>query len=381
MLLTRSYITNITVQWYKIVFLSMVLFCLTHSAGRAQILTDSIEVNQIKKCMGYIYNFRFSEGENISNELRTKYPDSPVPSLIRGMIIYWKNFPLLPGSPERQLFEDELFGSIHKCEAKGHHGDDVEFLLTDLCARGLLLLFYSDNEMNKEVFPLAGSTYRLIRESFHYTDVYPDFLFFTGLYNYYRERYPELYPIYKPFAIFFPRGDAEKGLNELQTAASESIFLSAEASYFLAWIYAVYENDFTKSLDYSTSLHGKYPDNISYQADFIKSLLLEKRYDEAEKLVSLFGSRSDNNYFKAQLLVFNGILQEKKYHDLKSAAQYYDSGLKAISSFGVYGNEYAAYACFGLSRFYDSEKSNDLTRKYRKMAFDYAESHEMNFEN
>lgn len=381
MLLNKYTEIKISGSGMKFIITLIFLSCMTHSVVRSQILKDSTEIRRIKQCIGYIYNFRFTEGEEICNQLSASYKENPVTPLIRGMIIYWQNYPLLPDSEARNSFEAELHKSIDICESKEHNGDEVEYLLANLCARGLLLLFYSDNDINKEVFGLAGSTYRLIRQSFHYTDVYPDLYFFTGLYNYYREKYPELYPIYKPLALFFPRGDSDKGLKELQTAAKESIFLSAEASDFLAWIYAVYENDFNKSMGFSMSLHEKYPDNISYQADYIKSLLLDKKYAEAEKLVSEFGNKSGNSYFQAQLSVFNGIIQEKKYRNIKMAVQYYDTGLKSLTLLGAYGNEYAAYACFGLSRFYNSEKSADLTKKYRKMAINLSESRKINFDN
>ena len=65
------------------------------------------------------------------------------------------------------------------------------------------------------------------------SSVYPDFYFFTGLYNYYREAYPEAHPIYKVLAFLFPRGDREKGSAELQNAGANSIMLKAEAYSFL----------------------------------------------------------------------------------------------------------------------------------------------------
>ena len=63
---------------------------------------------------------------------------------------------------------------------------------------------------------------------------YSDFYFFTGVYNYYREAYPEAYPVYKPLALLFPKGSKTKGLEDLLIASKNSIFLKAEAFSFLS---------------------------------------------------------------------------------------------------------------------------------------------------
>jgi hypothetical protein len=331
--------------------------------------------------MAHIYNYQFSEAKEICNQLGAAFPDSPVPPLIRGMIIYWKNFPLLPSSPDRDSYESELNLSISISEKNpAQPEDEAEYLLADLCARGLLLVFYSDNDMSSEVIPMAAGTYHLLMESFQYESVFPDFCFFTGLYNYYREKYPKLHPVYKAFALLFPAGDANKGIAELQKAYSEGIVLDAEAGSFLSWIYSGYEYDYKESLIYSRLLYEEYPGNSSYLANYIKFLLFVKQYDEAEELISSAGSRMNNAFFKAQITVFKGILKEKKYMDMSAASEYFREGLNGLAPFGDFGNEYSAYACYGLSRVFVADKTGDQKRKFHKEANRLAEFRHMNFE-
>jgi len=68
--------------------------------------------------------------------------------------------------------------------------NEAEYLLIDLCSRGLLLEYYANNDLNMDIIPLAKETYHGIRLAFNITAFYSDFYFFTGLYNYYREAYP-----------------------------------------------------------------------------------------------------------------------------------------------------------------------------------------------
>jgi hypothetical protein len=354
--------------------------CLSIGTLNAQILHDTTSFNLIKKGIDYIYNFRFKEANEVYNKLNQSYPGHPVGYLFRGIITYWKNYPLLPSSPERINYESDMRKCIELCEAKHNASDESEFLLANLCARGMLLLFYADNDLSMEVFPLATSTYPHLRRSFDFTSVYNDFYFFTGLYNYYREAYPEAYPLYKTFAFIFPKGDKAKGLKELQTAAKNSIVLKAESASFLSLIYLSFENNYKEASHYSGYLHKLYPANIQYLASYIKSLLLIKQYDEAERLIKTNEAVTTNSYFQAQLSIFKGILQEKKYMNPESAQQFYNSGVRSMNQFGEYGYEYIAYAYFGLSRIYATKGDIKSNKIFRKKALEKADFKKVDFD-
>jgi tetratricopeptide (TPR) repeat protein len=341
---------------------------LTGSSLQAQILKDTTSINLIKKGIDYVYNFKFNDAHEIWREINKLYPGNPVGYLFKGMITYWENYPLLPSSVACVTFEADLHTCIELCEKNKTPALEAENLLANLCARGFLLLFYTDNDLSIEVFPLATSTYQYIRRSFNFTSDYSDFLFFTGLYYYYREVYPEAYPIYKPLAVLFPKGDRVKGLKQLLTVANNSIVLKAESFSFLSGIFLSFENNFQQATHYSKSLHDLYPDNLEYLGAYIKNLLLIKQYDEAEKEMRWVNTNLSNSYFQAQISIFKGILQEKKYHDIKKAQQFYIEGAREMSLFGSYGNEYAAYAYFGLSHISDISGDKYYKKMYRKLA-------------
>jgi hypothetical protein len=333
----------------------------------------------VKEGIGNIYNLRFNSAREDCRKLDLAYPGHPVIYVLKGMITYWENYPLLPTSPSRVSFENDLRRCIQLCDGKHDPADATEFLLANLSARGLLLLFYSDNDLNKEVVPLAISTYKYIRRSFDYTSVYNDFYFFTGIYNYYTQAYPEAYPAYKPVALLFPRGDKIKGLSDLETAATTSILFKAEASLFLSEICLSFENNYDKAYEHSKYLHELYPSNIQYLSIYIKNLLLIKRYDEAESHIALADTSSNNSYFKAQLAIFNGILQEKKYHNNKEAEQFYLKGTNEMSAFGYFGKEFSAFGYFGLSRISKLNGDNDSSKSYLKKALELADFKDVNF--
>jgi hypothetical protein len=353
---------------------------LSISSLTGQILKDTTSINLIKKGIDYIYNFQFNNAYKVGAELKKLYPGHPLVYLFRGMIIYWENYPLTTTSPTRISFEEDMYKCIELCNNNKDKTAEAEILLVNLCARGLLLLFYTDNDLSFEVFPIASSTYQCIRRSFDFTTRYSDFYFFTGVYNYYREAYPEAHPVYKTLAFLFPKGSKVKGLEDLRIVAKNSIMFKAESYSFLTQIFLSFENNYQQATFYSKSLHTVYPDNPEYLGSYIKNLLLIKQYEEAEKEIASSVSYLKNTFFQAQVTIFNGILQEKKYHDNRQAKQFYTKGIKDISIFRSYGNEYAAYAYFGLSRI--SEINGDIDSKimYRKLALKLADFKNIDFD-
>jgi hypothetical protein len=347
---------------------------------KAQLLKDTTTLNLVKEDIDYIYNLQFDKAREVYSGIVRLYPRHPIVFLLRGIMTYYEDYPLLHKDPSHTSFEEDMRQCIKLSETGENPGYEAEFLLADLCARGMLLSFYSDNDLIMEVTPLTISSYKFLRRSFDYTDVCADLYYFTGVYKYYREAYPKIYPVYRSLALLFPPGNMDAGLKELQRAALNSIVLRAESYSMLSWIYLGFENKLPESLYYCRTLYIKYPGNELFLISYIRNLLLIKNYDEAEKLISSAAAKSGSKFFEAHLTILKGILKEKKYLDNKMAQQYYNEGINEISVFGKYGNEYAAYAYFGLSRLSVGNDQKHTRKIYRKEALKLAEFKRVNFD-
>ena len=346
----------------------------------AQFLKDSTALRLVKQDIDDIYNMQFNDAREIYTKIAQSYPRHPIVYLLRGIMTYWENYPMLHTSPSHDSFEEDMKECIRLSETKDNQGFEAEYLLADLCARGMLLTFYSDNDLIMEVTPMMISTYKPLRRAFDFTSGCTDLYYFTGIYKYYREAYPRAYPVYRSMAFLFPHGDMAKGLKELQTAARSSVVLRAESCYLLAWIYLNFENKLPESLLYCRTLNEQYPENTLYLETYIRNLLIMKKYNEAEKLLSASPEEEENKFFQAQLLILKGILQEKKYHDNKLALQYYNKGINEISLFGTYGHEFAAYAYFGLSRISEDNGEKHTRKIYRREALKLADFKKIDFD-
>jgi len=330
-----------------------------------------------------IYNLEFDKAETALKELTASYPGHPVLYLYKGMKIYWENFPMLPSSAARVTFEDEMrkcieLSDVDKCPSPQY---ESEYLLSNICARGLLLLFFSDNDLSSNVMPLVKSSYRILMKTFNYTSSCPDFYYFTGVYNYYRDAYPQVYPIYKTVAFMFPPGDLDVGLRQLEICGKTSVALRAEAYAMLSWIRMNFETNFTEALPYSKHLVTQYPYNPLYKVYYIKNLLLLQKYDEAEKIILTTGKTSENKFYSAAIRIFNGIIQEKKYRNDKAARTFYLEGIDQLSAYGAFANEYTGYGYFGLSRICEREGNIHDRRLNNRKAMDLVDFKKINFNN
>ncbi len=363
-----------------IVIYSCLISIITALPLNAQLLHDTATLKLVKQDIDYIYNLQFNNAREVYSKIVSLYPEHPIVYLLNGMITYWQNYPLLNTSQSHVSFEADMRECIRLSELNEKPEDSAEYLLSDLCARGFLLLFYDDNDLIMEVTPLTISTYKYIRRAFDFTSGCTDLYYFTGLYNYYREEYPKIYPVYKSLVFLFPPGNIDAGLKQLQTVASSAIVLRAEASIVLVGTYLGFENNLAVSTYYCRTLYENYKGNGLYLEMYIRNLLLMKKYDVAEKLISESAVTEGSDFIRAQLIILKGILQEKKYHDYKLAQQYYNMGISELFPYGKYGNEYTAYAYFGLSRITSTGDEKHTRKTYRKEALKLAEFKKIDFD-
>ncbi len=110
----------------------------------------------------------------------------------------------------------------------------------------------------------------------------------------------------------------------------------------------------------------------------VKTLLLMKRYDEAETWLSK-ARQPESHWFGVEKRVLQAILQEKKYKDDEQAESLYRSAIQNARDFGAYANEYLSYCYFGLSRIMTAKEDLKTSREYHKKAQELASYAHLDF--
>jgi len=335
------------------------------------ILSKKEAVEEIEEHLNRIYNFQFEHFDAYYQKLVTLYPSHPLHTLFSSIKIYWEHFPVTPKSEFHQPYVEQITLSIEKSDKLLEQDEqNTEAVFISLMSRLLLMQYYADNHLSSKVLPYVRRTYQLTKEGFDLTNELVDFNFSTGLYNYYIEAYPEKYPVYKPIAFFFPDGDVDFGLRQLEYTSKHGIFLDAEALSFLVYITLNFEADYKKSNRYTRELHHEYPDNPLYLSYRITNLLLLERYYRAEKLVeNLENNPYGNDFFQMMTQIYRGILQEKKYNNYPVAEQHYLEAVRLSENYVPFANGRLSYAYFGLSRIHQ-EANPEKSNKYLSIAKD-----------
>lgn len=361
---------------FTIVFLLISLSaCAQHS-----ILDDQQTIQKVESELDSIYNYNFDTSEAIYKELKLTYPKHPLPSLFNAVRIYWQYFPVTPADTLSNLYIKYNTDAIQKAETLlENNKDNPEAVFFNLMARLLIMQYYADNHQSSKVAPHIRTVYKMTKKGFKLSDQVQDFLFSTGLYNYYREAYPEKHPVYKPFAYFFPDGDKKLGIKQLEKNWHDGIFLDAESLSFLVYISLNFEGNFSKSSRYTKELHKAYPNNPLYLSYRIRTLLLLHKYKKALPLIDQLNTYSSNEFFQVMIYIYQGIYAEKKDKNLDVAEEFYQKAIELSDRYKPFINSRISYAYYGLARIWKN-KNNQKSIAFRNKAESLSSYPHINFD-
>lgn len=158
----------------------------------------------------------------------------------------------------------------------------------------------------------------------------PEFTFGEGLFNYYAGWIAEEYPWLRPVLLFFPKGDHDRGLAQLSTAARQGFYTGTEARFFRMRILgSERENKTEEALLAARSLAQDYPDNTVFARSYATHAFAEGDFTECEHISrtilaklgqGLPGYEAASGRVAAYYLAY---LLQNRYRDPVLAADYY----------------------------------------------------------
>ncbi len=321
--------------------------------------------------MDYIYNQDFRKSQLVITEIEKTLQNSAIPDLMKALQAFWKYYPIHLEDDKLEIYQKHLLSSYSRSkEVLESDPGNPEAIFLAMASQGLLAESYSESGHSFKAVGAAKRAYNYIKEGSHKLDQSKEFYLTTGLYNYYREYYPEAYPIYKPFMYFFMKGDKRKGIQQLEVAAKEASISHVIAQYYLSYIYMRYEYLPSKALRQGRKLHDSYPNNDLFLAIFLESLIINKRYQEAAPLAIELQS-NPSPYLKIYGDLFMGVIEEKNHKNFTYAERLYRNVLELNEEYNMKRSHLEAFAYLGLGRIYE-HKQDPKARKYFKEALDQA---------
>ncbi len=223
---------------------------------------DSLVTTGIKQ----IYNIKFPKAEKTFRMVIANYPDHPAGRFYLAMIDWWKVLLDLNSEKYDEIFYQKLEDVIFQCDEllkKNPKNVDALFFKGGAIGfRGRLRANRSSwlkaADDGREALPIVEHAAELDSNNI---DVQLGF----GIYNYYAAVIPDEYPMVKPLMFFFPSGDKEKGIEQLNNVAFNGKYAKYEAQYFLMTLYYNYENNSYKADEYAKMLTKEFPDNPVFE--------------------------------------------------------------------------------------------------------------------
>ena len=322
----------------------------------------------------YIYNEQFDSAALIIDRISKKLPDHPIVPMMRAFSISWQDQPIRTSSKYYPSHVMELEKALVLAEKKlEKNPKDLEGMFFKMSVHGLLAEYLASEGNYLKAVSQAQRTYALIKETMEKTDESNEFFFLAGLYNYFRETYPERHPVYKPLMWFFKSGDRERGLVQLDSAVRFSKIVKIEANLYLSYIYLRYENRPDRASSYLKLLVNQYPRNKYFKAKLIESLILEGRYSDALPYINwVLGS--ENSYYLLCGHTFSGIYYELYKHDNQKAETNYLKAIEAGKQCIDRGEYYKSLAFLGLGRLQEAKNKKQLAAEYYNKAIETDES-------
>lgn len=354
----------------KAIYTCIGIICLFSTVFAQRSIPEGTETYQlIEKTLEKLYNTNIKETNQLAEQIHQRLPDHPVYPMLKALAIRAAYYPIDPDSEEFKTMRDYLYDALEKSEDMLNKNEDQpEANFFALASYGLLAMYENQDGNHFKAARLAKDAYKYLKKGFELKEKYPEFYFSSGLYNYYREKYPELHPVYKPLVWFFKDGDIPLGLEQLEKASRASTFMQAEAKDYLSHIYLRYENQPDISLQFARSLIEQYPENLYFATKYIDAAIASESYQGLDPYIDDL-IESNKKYYQMLGQLFQGMMLEKRENDWQKAEEHYVKSLTTGNDLNREGVEnYRSYAYAGLARIALHEKKYKQAEKLYKQA-------------
>ncbi|MEK6757357.1 MAG: hypothetical protein AABZ02_14485, partial [Bacteroidota bacterium] len=244
---------------WKLALFYLLVSC---SVAKSQWIDDPAVDARVQRGIEYIYNIEFDKADKEFAEVVRLKPDHPAGYFFQAMTQWWRILSNFDDESQDKLYYDMLQTVVDMCEKRL---DENEKDVTALFFKGGAVGFRGRLKANRASWLSAANDGLIalpaVRKANEVEPNNYDVLLGIGIYNYYADVIPNLYPIMKPFMIFLPRGDRKKGLEQLELASQKARYAKVEAIYFLLQAYFQYEKNYIRALEIARELNKRFPRN------------------------------------------------------------------------------------------------------------------------
>lgn len=339
--------------------------------GKKVLLLDMQIQIDIAHAINAMYNFKFDIAENNFEFFRQKHPNHPMPYFLFGLSQYWKIMPnqSVKAYDEKFLYYMNKVTDLARVLYRRNKKDiEASFFLS--AGYGLKATFYAYRRKWRKSMLDAKAALKYLRRGKKINQMSPELMFGDAMYNYYTAQLRKEKPILRPLLALFPRGNKQKGLDQLTKVAYNAFYTRTEAQYHLMEIYRYYEKDKRKALQFSRYLYKIFPDNPYFERSYASLAFLTGWFSELKQV-----SQSILNKISAgkpgygpisgrYASYFLGYAYLYRFRDKAKAKGYLQETVKFAEESKSYSSGYYQSAMVKLARMARDEKKIRLAKLY-----------------
>ncbi len=374
----------------KILILFLLLIAYNNSYSQWAILKQDAD-SLVRLGSDYIYNVEFDKAEGAFRELIKRYPEHPAGYFLDAMIDWWKITLFRNTNKYDNSFEEKIQKVIDRCDALlDENPKDINALFFKAGAKGYRGRYYAQKSEWVSAATDGSSAYNLMIECQKIAPGNHDIMLGTGIYNYFAQAIPDIYPMTKPLLAFLPKGDKQLGIYQLRASSKLARYAAMEARVVLLQIYYTFEKDNDLAESSAEELFTKYPNNPYFHRYLARILVRKGKYDEFEKmwrdiLVKAMEKKAGYDNLTAREAMYYVGLSLMRRNDLTNALRYFkkaEEGSKVLDKDEESG--FFVNLIMFMANIYEKQNNKKLAINYYKKALDmkeYDNSHKKANEN
>ncbi|RNI30872.1 tol-pal system protein YbgF [Rufibacter immobilis] len=349
------------------------------------LLNESI-MNELGGAVDNMYNFKFATAEKQFKSLRRRYPEHPMPYFLLGLSQWWKMVPSNITDPSYDNFflayMDTTITLAEELYDDDNKNLEAAFFLS--AANGFGARLHAERKNWRKAAIMSNRALDYLQKSKKANGLSDEFLFGEALFNYYAVWIHENYPLLRPILYFFPKGNKNLGLKQLQQVAFNGFYTGTEAKFFLMKIYANDAKNGAAAMSLAQYLASTYPDNPYFQRFYARMAFTEGNFSIAELLSTQILDKIDRKVFGYEAIsgryasFFLGYINQYRNRDYAKAKGYYQQCISFAEQSGEQESGYYISSFVNLARISDKEKNIRQAKQYYETVLKLTEAKSAN---
>jgi tetratricopeptide (TPR) repeat protein len=356
--------------------ISVLLFTMNNNKLLSQWAIMNTEADSIiRKGTYHIYNVQFDSASRCFHEVMKLYPNNPAGYFLDGMVEWWKISMYRNTEKYDAKFLEKMQKVIDLCDLLiDTNQADIGALFFKGGALGYRGRFYALREdwLNAAGDGKAG--FDILIRCLKLAPGNHDIMLGTGIYNYFAEAIPEMYPLIQPLLVFLPRGDKKLGIMQLEAASRNARYAATEAKVVLLQVYYSFEKNYYPALKISQELTQDYPMNPYFHRYLGRCYVVNGMYDMMdttwrEILMRCINKQTGYDYMTArEALYYVGVSLMKK-NQLDMSLKYFYKADEACRNLDKQGpSGFMVQTNVQIGKIYDLQGKRDLAiKQYKKV--------------